>query len=99
MRVGPWSVGAQLDSSLELLSGVELWVEDPLSVGQVNVRSDSKGSFVEKFDLLLSELSVQNVEVLHQGLQVGSEQVVIQMHLVENNRVTSFSFTYEDIVS
>lgn len=99
MRVGPWSVGAQLDSSLELLSGVELGVEDPLSVGQVNVRSDSEGSFVEKFDLLLSELSVQNVEVLHQGLQVGSEQVVIQMHLVENNRVTSFSFTYEDIVS
>ena len=58
MRISPWSIGAQLDSSLELLSGVELRVEDPLPIGQVNVGSDSEGSFVEKFDLLLSELSV-----------------------------------------
>lgn len=63
MRVGPWSVGAESDSSFELFSGVEFRVEDPLSVFKVNVGFDSNGSFVEKFNLLRSELSVQNVEI------------------------------------
>lgn len=64
MRVSPWSVGAKFDSSFELFSGIEFRVEDPLSVFKVNVGFNSNGSFVEKFNLLRSEFSVQNIEIL-----------------------------------
>ncbi len=77
MWVGPWGVCGQSDFSVEFFSAVKLWVENPLSVGQIDIWSDAEGSFIEKINFLSSELSVQNVEVFNQRSQVCSEKIVI----------------------
>lgn len=73
MFISPWSVCAEPDSSFEFFSGVQFGIVNPFSILEIDVGSDTDGSVIEEFDLLLSESSVQNVEVFNQGLQIGTE--------------------------
>lgn len=58
MSVSPRSICTESDSSFEFFSGVEFRIENPLSVFKIDIGSNSKSSFVEKFDLLWGEFSV-----------------------------------------
>lgn len=73
MFISPRGVCAEPDSSLEFFSGVEFGIVNPFSILEIDVGSDTDGSVIEEFDLLLSESSVQNVEVFNQRLQIGTE--------------------------
>lgn len=97
--IGPGSVSEQFDFSVKLLLGVEFRIVDPLSVFEIDVWSDSGGSVVEQEDFLRCELSVEDVEVVDQGLHVLSEQVIIQVETVRKDLIGTFSVTHQQVVT
>lgn len=62
LLVSPYTLGIHFNSSLELFRSINILVIYPLSV--LNVGSLVLSAIVERFQLILSKLAVQNTEVL-----------------------------------